>query len=236
MHLQENTVFDLWPWLKLLPSTLYIICKVWSCYIQRIRRYIYKKIRCLTFDMKCCPVPSKSCDLCSCKVWRPKSHEMLPNNHYNMWLMQPQSLKPLRQTITGFRRCIYKEIHYLTFDLGIMITWNVAKYPLHHLTYAAAKFEAATSNDLGGDAYTRKYIILPLIMGSRSHEMKLQYPLHHVTYSGSKFEIYVIVKYVGADFLRKQAQIPELRKILKTNTHFPSSILLSGIQTLYSAA
>ena len=25
---------------------------------------------------------------------------------------------------------------------------------LHHMTYAAAKLEAATSNDLGGDAFT----------------------------------------------------------------------------------
>ena len=30
--------------------------------------------------------------------------------------------------------------------------------PLHHVTYALAKFEVAMSNSLGGDAFTRKYI------------------------------------------------------------------------------
>ena len=33
-----------------------------------------------------------------------------------------------------------------------MVTWKVAQYPLHHVTYAAVKFEAATSNGLEGDA------------------------------------------------------------------------------------
>ena len=40
------------------------------------------------------------------------------------------------------------------FDLDM----NVAQYPLHHVTYSPAKFEVATSNGLGGDAFTRKYI------------------------------------------------------------------------------
>ena len=51
------------------------------------------------------------------------------------------------------------KIHYLTFDLGVKVTQNVAQYPLHHVTYAATKSEVATSNGLGGDAFTRKYII-----------------------------------------------------------------------------
>ena len=37
------------------------------------------------------------------------------------------------------RRCIYKKIHYLTFDLGDKVTRNVIQYPLHHVTYAATK-------------------------------------------------------------------------------------------------
>ena len=32
-----------------------------------------------------------------------------------------------------------QEIHYLT-------VWNVAQYPLHHVTYSATKFEVAMSN------------------------------------------------------------------------------------------
>ena len=54
------------------------ICKVWSCYDQRLRRkYIYKKVHFFTFDLdlrsrtdtKCCPASSTSYDLCTCKVW-----------------------------------------------------------------------------------------------------------------------------------------------------------------------
>ena len=60
MHLQENTLFDLWlwPWSQghanccPAPSTSCYLCncKVWNCYAQRIRRRcIYK--RNLTFDL-----------------------------------------------------------------------------------------------------------------------------------------------------------------------------------------
>ena len=41
------------------------------------------------------------------------------------------------------------------FDLNT----NGAHYPLHRGTYAPVKFEIATSNVLGGDAFTRKYFI-----------------------------------------------------------------------------
>ena len=37
-------------------------------------------------------------------------------------------------------------MHYLTFDLWVKVTGNFALYPLHHVTYAAVKFEVATSN------------------------------------------------------------------------------------------
>ena len=47
------------------------------------------------------------------------------------------------------------------FDLlsWVKVTRNVAQYPLHHVTYSATKFEVAMSNQLGGDTFTRKYII-----------------------------------------------------------------------------
>ena len=48
-------------------------------------------------------------------------------------------------------------------DLGANVTQNVAQYPLHYVTYAAAKFKVATSNSLGGDTFTRKYIIIPTL-------------------------------------------------------------------------
>ena len=45
------------------------------------------------------------------------------------------------------------------FDLDSKVTQNIAQYSIHHVTYATAKFEFATSNILGGDAFTRKYSI-----------------------------------------------------------------------------
>ena len=56
------------------------------------------------------------------------------------------------------RRCIYKKIHYLTFDLdvGVKVTRNVTQYPLHHVIYPPTTFEVATSNGLGEDTITRK--------------------------------------------------------------------------------
>ena len=45
------------------------------------------------------------------------------------------------------------------FDLDLVVTRNVAQYPLHHVTYSATKIEVAKSNRLGGDTFTRKYIL-----------------------------------------------------------------------------
>ena len=180
MHLQENALFDLeigdtkhCP----VPSTSCDLCtcKVWSCYVKWFsRRCIYKKIHCLTLTLVTpniaqyplhyvtyapakfevatsngfagdaftrkyiiwpltCPVPSTSYALCTCKTWR----------CYVKWFS---------------RGCIYKKIHCLTLKL---VTQNIAQYPLHHVTYAPAKFEVATSNGLAGDAFTRKYIVWP---------------------------------------------------------------------------
>ena len=49
----------------------------------------------------------------------------------------------------------------MTFDLelGVKVTKNVAQYSLHNVTYAATTFEVTTSNGLGGDTFTRKYIL-----------------------------------------------------------------------------
>ena len=87
--------------------------------------------------MKSCLVPSTSCDLCTGKIWSCYFQNM--------------------------RRCVFKKIYYLTFDLDlwVKVTKNVAQYPWHHVTYAQAKFEVATSKSLWGDAFTRKYILWP---------------------------------------------------------------------------
>ena len=90
---------------------------------------------------KCCPVPSTSCDLCTYRVWS-------------------YFVKSFR------RRSIYRKIQYLTFDLdlGVNVTWHVAQYHLHYVTYSATKFKVATSNRLGGDTFTRKKIIWSLTL------------------------------------------------------------------------
>ena len=48
-----------------------------------------------------------------------------------------------------------------SFDLvlDIKVTQDVAQYPLHHVTYSDTKFEVATSNNIGRDAFTSKYTI-----------------------------------------------------------------------------
>ena len=44
-------------------------------------------------------------------------------------------------------------------DLVVKVTQNFIQYSPNHMTYAPAKFEVATSNSLGEDGFTRKYII-----------------------------------------------------------------------------
>ena len=41
------------------------------------------------------------------------------------------------------------------FDVGVKVTRNIAQYPLHHVIYASAKIEVATTNNLGEDTITR---------------------------------------------------------------------------------
>ena len=45
------------------------------------------------------------------------------------------------------------------FDLEVKVTGNVAQCPLHQVTYASTKVEVTTSKGLGGDAFSRKYIL-----------------------------------------------------------------------------
>ena len=59
------------------------------------------------------------------------------------------------------------------------------------MTYAPAKFEVDMSNGLGGNAFTRKYIILclTLTLGQEQTRNVAQYPLHHMTYAPAKIEV-----------------------------------------------
>ena len=70
---------------------------------------------------------------------------MLPSTLHIMRPMHLQSLKLLPLTV-------WETMH---LQENTLFTRNVAQYPLHHVTYAAIKFEVATSNILGGDTFTR---------------------------------------------------------------------------------
>ena len=39
-----------------------------------------------------------------------------------------------------------QEIILFDLDLGVKVTQNVARFPLHYVTYLGTKFEVATSN------------------------------------------------------------------------------------------
>ena len=75
MRLQENTLFDLWPW-------------PWG-----------------QGHTKPHPVPSKSYDLCTGKIW---------SCYFQKFM----------------RRWIYKKRHYLTFDLGVKVTGHTKCHPV----------------------------------------------------------------------------------------------------------
>ena len=49
-----------------------------------------------------------------------------------------------------------QKVHYMTLT---KVTQNVVKCPPNHMTFAPTKFEIATSNSSGGDAFKRKYTI-----------------------------------------------------------------------------
>ena len=127
--------------------------------------------------MKCCPVPSTSCDPCASKVWccyihwlrrrciykkihyltltfGARSHEMLPSTLDITWPMHQQSVILLHPTVK-------EKMHLQENTLFDRVAWNVAQCPLHHVTYAPTEFEVTKSKGSRGDAFTRKFIIWP---------------------------------------------------------------------------
>ena len=78
----------------------------------------------------------------------------------------------------------------MTFDLdlGVKVTRNVAQYPLPYVTYSTTKFEVATSNDLGGNTFTRN------VTDGRTHRR---------TDGGTDFDTKLIYPF----FLKKKAGI-----------------------------
>ena len=100
MHLQENTLFDLAPRSrgsrshKKVPNPLDIMCPMHQQRLMSLHPTVKENMHLqenilFDLDLKCCPMPSTSCDLCTYSVW----------SYY---------VKRFR------RRCIHKKIHYLT--------------------------------------------------------------------------------------------------------------------------
>ena len=72
------------------------------------------------------------------------------------------------------------------------------------MTYAHAQFEVATSNGLGGNVFTRKFVLFMTFdvnLGVMQNVML--YPLQHVIYAAAKFEVAVSNSLGGDAFTRK---------------------------------
>ena len=70
----------------------------------------------------------------------------------------------------------------MSIAIAVKVTRNVAQCLLYTMIYASAKFEVATPNGLGGDAFL-------FDLGFEVTRNVAQYPLHHVTYLPAKFEV-----------------------------------------------
>ena len=68
-------------------------------------------------------------------------------------------------------------------DLVVKVTQNIVQCPPNHMIYAPAQFEVASSNSIGEDGFTRKYI------GVKVTQNVDKYHPHHVTYAPANFEV-----------------------------------------------
>ena len=80
---------------------------------------------------------------------------MLPSTLDIMWPMNQQSLILLHPTVEEKMHLQENTLN----DLDLQVTRNVTQCPLHHVTYALTEFEVTTSKALGGEAFTRKFIL-----------------------------------------------------------------------------
>ena len=117
--------------------------------------------------------------------------------------MHQQSLKLLCSTVEKMH---LQENTLSDFDLDLhfKVTQNIGQYPLHHVTYAPAKFGVAVSKRLGGYIYEKiHYLTFELDLHVKVTRKDGQYPLHHVTYAPAKFEFAVSNRLEEDTFTRK---------------------------------
>ena len=90
---------------------------------------------------------------------------------------------------------------YLTLTLASM-SLEILPSTLHHVTYAHANIEVATSNRLVRDVFT-KNTVFDLDLGIKVSWNVAQYPLHHMTYTAGKFKVDTSYGLGGSAFTRK---------------------------------
>ena len=178
--------------------------------------------------MKCCPVPSTSCDLFSYKVWSCYVKGLGGDaftRKFNIWPLTlgqghtkccpvPStscdlfSYKVWSCYVEPFRRrYIYKKIHYLTLTLG---SRSHKMSPVPSTLCDLLTYEVWSCYLLW---FRRRYIYkkihyltFDLDLGVKVTRNVTQYPLHHVTYSPKKFEAATSYRLGGDTFTRNGTQ------------------------------
>ena len=56
----------------------------------------------------------------------------------------------------------FQEHTLFDLDVKAKVTQHFAQFPLHYVSYTPAKFAVASSNGLGGDAFTRNVMDGPM--------------------------------------------------------------------------
>ena len=71
--------------------------------------------------------------------------------HQQSLMLLPQRL--LHPTVQEKMHLQENALFDIDLDLGVNVTQNVARCPLHHVRYAITEFEATKPKGLGGDAF-----------------------------------------------------------------------------------
>ena len=84
----------------------------------------------------------------------------------------------------------HRKYPLLTCDLylGVRVTQNVARYPLHHITYAPAKLKLLRTT-VKEEMYLQENTLYDIDLGVKVTYNVSQYSTHHVIYAPAKFEV-----------------------------------------------
>ena len=178
MHLQE--IFEALKHEALSSTSCDLCtCKVWSCYCQRLRRCITKKIHDLTLTPRSRGLRSNKMLPSTLDFMWPKHKQNLmllhlmvkekmhlQETHYLTLIFGSRSHKKLpstldimwpmhQQSLILLHRTVKEKMHIqentlFDLDLRVKVTRKVAKCPQHYVNYAPREIEVITSKSLGG--------------------------------------------------------------------------------------